>query len=262
MKGGKPHGKGKMTWPDDEMYEGYWKNGMMHGTGKYTFYLDRSVYEGDFLHDKKNGKGKQTWDDGDIYEGDFKDDDMHGKGKYTYPNGNIYQGDFKHDKRHGKGKQIFTDGRTFNGHFINDEPDCSKPYKLTGNWFDKKWFCVEQKKQSTRNTSRKSSRQSRSVSPRINTTSSRRRSISTANKTRKNTESLAKTKKEMIEASYEIDERLVCPICKISEGIEGFINNSYDCPQCNFKVCIPCYNRLCNGNNKTCPNCRYDGYCQ
>lgn len=121
---------------------------------------------------------------------------------------------------------------------------------------------IEKLKECTRNTSRKSSRQSRSVSPIINrTVSRRRRSISTANKTRKS-ESLAKAKNKIIEASYEIDEKLVCPICKVSEGIEGFINNSYDCPKCNSKVCIPCYARLCNGNNKTCPKCRYDGYCQ
>lgn len=204
-----------------------------------------------------------TWPDGKSYEGDWKDGMMHGKGKKTWANGKFYEGDLERGKSHGKGKQIFPDGRTFHGHFINDEPDCSKPYKLTGNWFDKKWFCVEEKKQSTKNTSRKSSRQSRSVSPSINRTiSSRRRSISTANKTRKSAKSLAKTKKEIIEASYYINDKLVCPICRISEGIEGFINNSYDCPQCNYKVCISCYSTLCNGNNTTCPNCRYNRYCE
>ena len=51
----------KFTYPDGEVYEGDWKDGKMHGKGKYTY-----------------GKGK--WE-GDVYEGDYKDGKQQGKGK-------------------------------------------------------------------------------------------------------------------------------------------------------------------------------------
>ena len=62
---GKRTGKGKMMWPDG------------------------NVYEGDWVDDKRTGKGKFTWSKGSVYEGDSVDDKRTGKGKYTWPNGNV-----------------------------------------------------------------------------------------------------------------------------------------------------------------------------
>ena len=47
---------------------------------------------------------KHTCSDGQVYEGEWKHGRKNGKGKYTYPSGNIYEGGFKDDKFHGKGK--------------------------------------------------------------------------------------------------------------------------------------------------------------
>ena len=51
---------------------------------------NNSIYEGDWVDGRKEGKGKMTWTDGHreggVYEGDFDYDNMHGIGKYTYIN--------------------------------------------------------------------------------------------------------------------------------------------------------------------------------
>jgi hypothetical protein len=39
------------------MFEGEWDSNMKQGYGKLT-QLDNTIYEGDFLADRKNGKGK------------------------------------------------------------------------------------------------------------------------------------------------------------------------------------------------------------
>ena len=63
--------KGKMTY-------GY--------GGGYT-----GVCEGQWMNDKRQGKGKETSANGDVYEGDFINNKKHGKGKMTYSNGTVYK---------------------------------------------------------------------------------------------------------------------------------------------------------------------------
>ncbi|QED23552.1 MORN repeat-containing protein [Candidatus Deianiraea vastatrix] len=58
---------------------------------------DGSIYEGEFLKDKKHGKGKLILSDGSIYEGEFLKDKKHGKGKLTLPDGLMYEGEFQDD---------------------------------------------------------------------------------------------------------------------------------------------------------------------
>lgn len=55
------HGKGKMVYSEEKVYEGEWKEDKMDGFGVM------------------NSKGK-------VYEGEFKDGKMHGVG-VLYPNG-------------------------------------------------------------------------------------------------------------------------------------------------------------------------------
>ena len=52
------------------------------------------MYEGDFVNDKFEGKGKYIWEDGEYYIGQFKNGvRSHGKGEEYYSNGSIkYEG--------------------------------------------------------------------------------------------------------------------------------------------------------------------------
>ncbi len=56
---GNPDGYGKMTFENQDVYIGFWKNG------------------------KRNGLGKFTTNEGSFYEGNWKDDMKHGTGSYT-----------------------------------------------------------------------------------------------------------------------------------------------------------------------------------
>jgi hypothetical protein len=56
-------------------YEGYWLNGMRHGTGVF-FYANGSKYEGEWKSNLKDGYGIFTFEDGTQYAGPFEKDKM------------------------------------------------------------------------------------------------------------------------------------------------------------------------------------------
>ena len=53
----------------------------MNGTGKFKTKL-KSVYNGNFVNDSKEGFGQYTWPDGRRYVGQWKKGVQHGEGKY------------------------------------------------------------------------------------------------------------------------------------------------------------------------------------
>ena len=57
----------------------------------------------------------------DQYEGEYVNDKFEGKGKYTYITGNYYIGEFKNGKRNGKGKQYYKNGDLMHeGNWVDD----------------------------------------------------------------------------------------------------------------------------------------------
>jgi hypothetical protein len=138
-KDGKLHGKGKYTSVDGDVYEGEWKDNNMHGQGKLT-YASGDVYEGEFKDDKNHGKGKYTFADGDVYEGEYKDGKKHGKGKFTYASGDVYEGEYKDGKKHGKGKYTYADGAVYEGEFKDDKKHGKGKYTYaSGDVYEGKW---------------------------------------------------------------------------------------------------------------------------
>jgi hypothetical protein len=66
------------------------------------------LYEGWFVNNSKNGKGRLIKDN-IVYEGDFADDLYHGIGTLTFSDGTKYKSQFEKGKRHGEGEIIFAD---------------------------------------------------------------------------------------------------------------------------------------------------------
>ena len=57
----------------------------------------------------------------DQYEGEYVNDKFEGKGKYTYITGSYYIGEFKNGKRNGKGKQYYKNGDLMHeGNWVDD----------------------------------------------------------------------------------------------------------------------------------------------
>jgi hypothetical protein len=76
-------------------YDGEWNKstGEREGRGKQTW-ADGSVYEGYWLNGKANGRGRLIHADGDIYEGNWKDDKAEGYGIYQHLDGARYEGEW------------------------------------------------------------------------------------------------------------------------------------------------------------------------
>lgn len=89
-----------------EIYYGEWLNDKRHGRGVQQW-LDGSRYEGYWLNDKANIKGKLFHSNGDTYEGEWLNDKANGKGLYLHVGGEYYDGEWKEDKQHGKGVETW-----------------------------------------------------------------------------------------------------------------------------------------------------------
>ena len=89
-------GYGRMTYPNDDIYTGEWKNGEYNGKGKYIW-KNGDVYKGCWKNGKKHGWGKMTYLSGNVHEGKWKDGEKHGWFKIT-TNGQAYSCQFEKDK--------------------------------------------------------------------------------------------------------------------------------------------------------------------
>jgi len=116
----KREGKGIMTYPDGDLYEGHFSGGVREGSGTQKW-LDGSVYQGPFKGGMRHGKGVHQWVNGEVYEGSYTDDKRDGTGVYHWPNGDRFEGDFVNDEKHGKGKFFFSNGNVYEGEYMSDD---------------------------------------------------------------------------------------------------------------------------------------------
>ncbi len=80
------------------VYEGEYEHGEKNGKGTY-YYPNGMKYEGEFVKNKKEGKGIFHWDNKTRWEGTFVDDKMDGSGTY-------YDGEDSSSKTYEKGKIV------------------------------------------------------------------------------------------------------------------------------------------------------------
>ena len=134
-KEGKRHGKGTLYNKYNNIkYEGDWVEDKYEGKGKLIEVADCKYYIGEFKKGKKQGNGIDYYgDEKKYYEGDYNEDLKEGNGKRVYDNENYYIGEWKKDKEHGKGKlyeknnKIIYEGNFFNGtYYIGEIKDNKK----------------------------------------------------------------------------------------------------------------------------------------
>jgi hypothetical protein len=99
-------------YPSGSSYVGGFKDGKLHGFGKYKYHPSGDIYEGEWLADMKHGQGTYTYEGGDRYTGEWRAGKKHGKGTYIFQTGDEYVGSWKEDKIHGHG--VFTIARNGN----------------------------------------------------------------------------------------------------------------------------------------------------
>lgn len=138
-------GRARSFGQDGYTYEGYYKNNLRHDLNAILRMDSGHVYEGEFRNDKREGKGKMIWPDGDEYEGDFLANNITGQGIYTtrdfryegemkngaphkfgkminYRFNYEYEGEFWEGAQKGKGKITYMSGWTYEGDFLNNQP--------------------------------------------------------------------------------------------------------------------------------------------
>ena len=82
-------------------------------------YDNGDKYIGYINNNKRDGKGKMIFNNGNIYDGDWLYD-VFIKGIISYKNGEEYEGYINNNKREGKGKMKYNNGDIYDGNWIND----------------------------------------------------------------------------------------------------------------------------------------------
>lgn len=105
---------GQLTFRNTEgntiSYYGEVKQGKANGFGFAVIENKKSTYRGEWKNNKRHGKGKHNWANGDYYEGEYVDDQREGYGIYQFASGERYEGEWKDDLREGKGTVYSKDG--------------------------------------------------------------------------------------------------------------------------------------------------------
>ena len=106
------------------------KTGERNGYGKeYKLYNNILVFEGEYLNGKKNGKGKEFYENGSIkFEGEYL------KGRIIEGKGYDIEGnEVLIIEKNGKGKEIYFDSNIqFEGEYLNGKRWKGKGYNIEG----------------------------------------------------------------------------------------------------------------------------------
>lgn len=150
-------GRGIMKFKSGDLYDGKWRNGVMHGHGTFIYaqiFEDDSEedeeqkdaakqtvtanYVGEFVEGKRT-EGTLTYDNGDIFTGIFNEAGIRESGSIkfsngdefaglfeegamkcgimNFKNGDVYSGEFENSMFHGGGKIVYKNGDEYAGEF-------------------------------------------------------------------------------------------------------------------------------------------------
>ena len=87
---GEANGEGEILINNKIKYVGHFDNNLPNKKGQIINLSDNSIYEGELINGKKEGKGILKFTDGTEYEGEFINDKYEGFGKLKFKNGCIY----------------------------------------------------------------------------------------------------------------------------------------------------------------------------
>ena len=102
-------------------YKGEIKNNFTGIYGIYYNYEKQVSYEGEWLHNRKEGIGIEIYSDGSKYQGEHKNGAKHGLGIYNWSDGSSYEGEWKLNLMDGYGIYRFKDGSMCTGFWISNQ---------------------------------------------------------------------------------------------------------------------------------------------
>ncbi|KAJ5074917.1 hypothetical protein M0811_07960 [Anaeramoeba ignava] len=111
-----PTGRSKVEYPNGTIFEGEYVDGKKEGKGIIKFSIG-DVLVSFWKNGLPNGDTVLTDPSGKKYQGMFVDGKREGEGEFIDIDGTIYQGEFKNNMFHGDGTIEFSDGTKFIGTF-------------------------------------------------------------------------------------------------------------------------------------------------
>ena len=135
----KRHGRGIIQWNDGSKYEGYWVNDKANIKGRLLL-SSGDIYEGEWKDDKASGHGVYHKNNGECYDGEWENDKQSGNGYEKWPDGSCYKGEYRNGMKNGKGVFKWYDGSEFNGDFVDNNIEGKGVYKWkNGNEYNGEW---------------------------------------------------------------------------------------------------------------------------
>jgi hypothetical protein len=125
-------GRQAHTFPNQDVYDGEWKNSHMHGTGVWRSAAHRLEYAGEWFMGVRMGQGTMVCGGtATTYVGKWIDGKRHGKGEQREKEG-VYKGDFASGRFNGVGDYEFAlDKRhRYRGEWIDDCFDGNGTYSF------------------------------------------------------------------------------------------------------------------------------------
>ncbi|KAF8379165.1 hypothetical protein HHK36_028594 [Tetracentron sinense] len=104
------------VYSNGDVYEGEFHKGKCSGSGVYYYYMS-GRYEGDWVDEKYDGYGVETWARGSRYRGQYRQGLRHGFGVYRFYTGDVYAGEWSNGQSHGCGVHTCEDGSRYVGEF-------------------------------------------------------------------------------------------------------------------------------------------------
>ncbi|GAV87270.1 LOW QUALITY PROTEIN: MORN domain-containing protein, partial [Cephalotus follicularis] len=150
------------VFSNGDVYEGEFHKGKCSGSGVYYYYNMKGRYEGDWIDEKYDGYGVETWArgsrrgqyrqglrhgigvyrfyTGDVYAGEWSNGQCHGCGIHSCEDGSRYLGQFKWGLKHGLGHYHFRNGDTYAGEYFADKMNGFGIYQFgNGNRYEGAW---------------------------------------------------------------------------------------------------------------------------
>jgi len=103
-------GKATASYPNGDVYEGDYTDGIREGRGIYRYSANGDKYDGEWRQNCKHGIGKMNYNGKGEYQGYWENGRRHGEGVFVYPNGDVYSGWWRFGEKEGTG--TYTSKRT------------------------------------------------------------------------------------------------------------------------------------------------------
>ena len=137
-------GRKKKVYRDGNKYNGDFVEDKRQGKGTYIRVTDKATYSGEWYNNVRHGYGVEeipSKDGTQRYEGEWKEDKRCGFGKILYANGDRYEGEWLDNLRHGQGKFYYTNGNFYEGEWLDDlKHGQGKFYYTNGNFYEGGWL--------------------------------------------------------------------------------------------------------------------------